>query len=384
MNVSESRHQWYDRCGNDVLYHHAQSGALEAVTSWSKSEPLVQEESNFSLLFATGAVYVHYMANSGLNFVLVSELLAAAELNGVLKSSLLFLTSLKLMSCEKCAPGRKPKHPGLSKAEPHCDIIALKFPEMPNVKTFLYSDMAPYGQAMIPDDNAVNSKAKSELRNAQIRKFQEITGVDPYKCKIVAMVVLNVKELMHIFRRIWQEFGPFPLIGCDSEGLSYIVNQRDPYVKREEITLCTSGFIITESNDITCDFRMEAASLVLSTGDIIEDKLKKLKEAGFKPENSWGIALSSCMRGYDGDDITNEHIEAKDKIQKKECGLFHEIVGQNYAGAQVEDVFGTNHIKNLYPLVPFREMSCDALGLFTPDIKADDSSTVFLAVKHTK
>ena len=36
---------------------------------------------------------------------------------------------------------------------------------------------------------------------------------------MLAIVVLNVRELMHIFRRVWQDFGPFPLIGCDSEGL---------------------------------------------------------------------------------------------------------------------------------------------------------------------
>ena len=34
-------------------------------------------------------------------------------------------------------------------------------------------------------------------------------------------MVLNVRELMHIFRRVWQDFGPFPLIGCDSECLAW-------------------------------------------------------------------------------------------------------------------------------------------------------------------
>ena len=51
-----------------------------------------------------------------------------------------------------------------------------------------------------------------------------MTGINPEKEKVLAIVVLNVRELMHIFRRIWQDFGPFPLIGCDSEGLVWHFN----------------------------------------------------------------------------------------------------------------------------------------------------------------
>jgi hypothetical protein len=32
-------------------------------------------------------------------------------------------------------------------------------------------------------------------------------------------------------------------------------------------------------------------------------------------KRSWGVMLSSCMRGYDGDDISHEHIDQKNKIQ---------------------------------------------------------------------
>ena len=41
------------------------------------------------------------------------------------------------------------------------------------------------------------------------------------------MMVLNVRELMHIFRRVWQDFGPFPLIGCDSECLAWHITGDD-------------------------------------------------------------------------------------------------------------------------------------------------------------
>ena len=61
--------------------------------------------------------------------------------------------------------------------------------------------------------------SKSELRKQQIDLFKQVTGVGPELQKVIAVMVLNVRELMHIFRRIWQDFGPFPLIGCDSEGL---------------------------------------------------------------------------------------------------------------------------------------------------------------------
>ena len=86
--------------------------------------------------------------------------------------------------------------------------------------------------------------------------------------------------------------------------------------------------------------------------------------------------------GYDGDDITAETIEAKDALQKLECSLFHSVVGMNFVGAQVEDVFGTNHILNSYQKVPFDEKHCDNFGLFTPEIQADDSSTVLFVMKQ--
>ena len=50
---------------------------------------------------------------------------------------------------------------------------------------------------------------------------------------------------MHIFRRIWQDFGPFPLIGCDSEGLVWHFNyEKNIQYKRDEL-ISTSGFVIT-------------------------------------------------------------------------------------------------------------------------------------------
>ena len=72
-----------------------------------------------------------------------------------------------------------------------------------------------------------------------------MTGINPEQEKVLAIVVLNVRELMHIFRRIWQDFGPFPLIGCDSEGLVWHFNhEKNVQYKRHEL-ISTSGFVIT-------------------------------------------------------------------------------------------------------------------------------------------
>ena len=72
MNASAQRHPWYDQCGNDVLYYHAQTGALDAIKDWSAAgnipneslPPTSKEKKNcFTLLFVTGGVYVDYMVN---------------------------------------------------------------------------------------------------------------------------------------------------------------------------------------------------------------------------------------------------------------------------------------------------------------------------------
>ncbi len=375
FNASEQRHQWYEKCGNDILYHHAQNGALSDMKKWNQtnsltpttsSEPLSPyEPENFAVLFSTGAVYVNYMASSGLSYVLKTELITAAEVMCLMKSSLLFLTSLKLMACDKCAPGHKIRPGGNQYPDAHSDLAMLKLPKLPNIHPFQFAEDPGSWLQYYP-------LTISESRKQQIDLFKRVTGVDPEVDKILALVCLNVRDLMHIFRRIWQDYGPFPIIGCDSEGLAWHLRDKDPKILQAELTMSTSGFVITENKD----YPMSVASLVFSVQDDVESKLKQLKDAGSHSQNSWGIALSSCMRGYDGDDITNEHIEAKDAIQKRECQLFHDILGDNYIGAQVEDVFGTNHLDTLYKTAIYDSAKADVLGLFTPDIHADDSSTV--------
>ena len=59
----------------------------------------------------------------------------------------------------------------------------------------------------------METNAPKNIKDWQILLFKHITGIDPENTKIKGIVVFNVKELMPIFRRIWQDFGPFPLIG---------------------------------------------------------------------------------------------------------------------------------------------------------------------------
>ena len=93
------------------------------------------------------------------------------------------------------------------------------------------------------------------------------------------------------------------------------------------------------------------------------------------------------MRGYDGDDISQEHIEAKNRIQNLECQIFKELVGNNFVGAQVEDVFGINQLMlEANPVKTGSDLAAedckDGLGLYTPQIIADDCSSVFLVVNY--
>ena len=57
-------------------------------------------------------------------------------------------------------------------------------------------------------------------------------------------MVLNVRELMHIFRRVWQDFGPFPLIGCDSECLAWHITGDDTLEAPKGHEVCTKRLSI--------------------------------------------------------------------------------------------------------------------------------------------
>ena len=67
--------------------------------------------------------------------------------------------------------------------------------------------------------------------------------------------------------------------------------------------------------------RFQVASMILSSDkeEEIEAKMSQLTDEEYQPNNSWGIALTSCMRGYEGDDIMPEHVEKRNQLQKAEC-----------------------------------------------------------------
>ena len=174
-NPSKQRHPWYSLCGNTTLFHHTHNcGALEQIHSWT-----IQELSNNStqlvtqsaaqkppfvvFLFSTGLVYINYLVQKGYMFLIHEELFSAHKIKstmmmsmqstvsqkllnsnnvknffssknvdfslshnffinffiyfqGTMQIPMLFMTSLKLMSCKECC-------------HEECDVMTLKIPQ---------------------------------------------------------------------------------------------------------------------------------------------------------------------------------------------------------------------------------------------------------------
>ena len=118
-NPSRQRHPWYSLCGNTTLFHHTQQGALDQLQSWIQGKTNASRtNSNFSntsssssksmvLLFTTGVVYVNYLVQKNLTFILHEELFSAAKIKYMMREqcSLIAMTSLKLMACKECCDG---------------------------------------------------------------------------------------------------------------------------------------------------------------------------------------------------------------------------------------------------------------------------------------
>ena len=114
-NPSRQRHPWYSLCGNTTLFHHTQQGALDQLQSWiqgktnasrtnSNSSNTSSSSKSMVLLFTTGVVYVNYLVQKNLTFILHEELFSAAKIKYMLREqcSLIAMTSLKLMACKEC------------------------------------------------------------------------------------------------------------------------------------------------------------------------------------------------------------------------------------------------------------------------------------------
>ena len=383
INTREDKHKWYKNLGNNAFSHHAQSGALDKIQAWISSNASNNQyqrapkrlklasgqEEELLLLFSTGVSYVSSVIRQGYSYVLDVELYAASKIKWLFKGSMIFLTALKLMSCEVCSSGKK-FNPAWKKMEDTCDLMALKVPRTPNVHCFQYS---------YTHEHVERDKSKAKTRKFQIEMFRKITKIDPERVKIKAIVAINLKwYYLPYFKRVWQDFGPFPFIGCENEGINWGIGNEDFAVGIEDYLSSISGLVIIDDPD-HC---IRTASLVLSVDDDIDEKIGEFKDLGFSPESSWGFALTGSLRGYNGDDFANEHVPARDELQRRECKLFHSVVGHNFVGAQVEYTFGTNQISD----IPCQKLATnstkvDDMGLaYSPDIQFDDTSTVFLIV----
>ena len=115
INPSKQRHPWHSLSGNTTLFHHTQHGVLEQIKSWRKNRGITNDQPNLVILFTTGVVYVNYLVQKGFTFILHEELFSAAKIQNMMRGSLLAVTSLKLMSCEKCTQ--------------QSDVMALNIPQ---------------------------------------------------------------------------------------------------------------------------------------------------------------------------------------------------------------------------------------------------------------
>ncbi len=216
-------------------------------------------------------------------------------------------TALKLMSCETCAPGEKNNPKGVDN---HCDVSALQIPKSPHMHPFHFLD---------EDNSVIEEISRLQFDSGPVESFRKVTGIDPESTKIEGLVVFNIYQLAPMFGEIWKQFGPFPFIASGSEGLTSVVDEDTTASSlSEEVNLrSTSGFVITSSRNEN----YKVASLILTSDKEteLEAKLGLLTKAGFSPKNSFGIALTSCMRGYEGFDILPEHVDKRNEIQRAEC-----------------------------------------------------------------
>ena len=57
----------------------------------------------------------------------------------------------------------------------------------------------------------------------------------------------------------------------------------------------TSGFLITDDSG---QEKVQTASIILDVNSNPKEQVQKLIQSGFEPKSSWGIALSSSLRGF--------------------------------------------------------------------------------------
>ena len=231
-----------------------EKGLLTSATQWAEDEKIIPEENSFevsdqnstsiNLIFGTGVTYLNYLWTKSLHFVVHEDLEAVQTLHNRIfgrNSKTLFFSSLKILAgpatkkaetmrnvIDNSTPDtstndNSPKSDQDKRRNPvdALDVSLLHIPRHPagvEIRPFHMTS-----QSLVPQINGPEDKKRiGSLRELHLAAFQSITGVDPRCRRIRAVVVFNVCEMIHVLRQVLQDFGPFPIIGCDSESLSWL------------------------------------------------------------------------------------------------------------------------------------------------------------------
>ena len=396
----KERHPWYDLCGNKLLNFHARRGLIKSLYRWLTSE--MTNKPQLTIFFATGATYLKYLSAKEYDFIAYDELRTFGNLFQLVNSrQLIGLTSLKViepieitdytglesMIVESETPAKEIKEEEkVEEEESGCDFSLLNIPLPPSdsgIKiipfTFTETDIL---------ETPVVVRSPPPDFDPIIAFFKALIGVDPAQETILGMVVFNIGDLAHMIRQVVQEYGPFPLIGCDSEGLAWSFNGRPDINlgKRDDYKTCTSGFIITGDGRNVVKTASVVLDMSVTTEAQIRQTLQPVKDKGLTGRGSFAVLLSSCVRGYDGEDINGDVIQRKNNIHSLEMETVRKCCpGTQVIGVQVEDIFGVNCVdfKPNMTRQKYDQSLRDALGLTTPDIVSDDSSSILFIMKYT-
>ncbi len=241
-----------------------EKGLLASATQWSEEEEIIPKEdslevlpdensTSINLIFGTGVTYLNYLWTKSLHFVVHEDLEAVQTLHNKIfgrNSKTLFFSSLKILSSpvtKKSLPGKIQNVEENSTPDISNKDISVENPSLKNGQhspinnldvSLLHIPRHPAGveirpfhmtsQSLVPQIHGPEDKTRiGSLRDLHLAAFQSITGVDSRCRRIRAVVVFNVCEMIHVLRQVLQDFGPFPIIGCDSESLSWLFGREE-------------------------------------------------------------------------------------------------------------------------------------------------------------
>jgi len=319
-------HKHYELCGNNLLSYHVEAGVLKDIQAWLKN---LEHRPHMVLAVGTGVAYIYYLITKNAHFILQEEVDAFTKLHNLLppNCSSLFLTSLRVTN------------PSLREVST-LDMSMISVPKPTTnceIKPFIVSD----NELLEAQADIWKSNPLLSFEEVNIRIFEHVTNVPVDLIK--GLVVFNTGDFTTIVRSVLDNVGSFPLCLAESEGLTCMANKN--HNKETMVIPSTfSNYSSHTSGLVMLGQDIQVSSVLLDTTAVSETSIKtKLKELDTekKLKTSLGIMLTTCMRGYDGVDISREHVELRNNLQQVEASVFKEMFPQTeLVAVQVEDVLG--------------------------------------------